>query len=117
MVRQATRDGTALSSIYRVVHVAVHAPTQKPVRYVGVYTDGGQALRQHGVDNLYAPVSLYLSEQLELSLILIVNLLPRLTVTVCCNTGSPPILGRATAARARPTSTSWASLRCASLNA
>ena len=60
LVRQAVRDGTALSSVYRIVHVAVHTPMQKPVRYVGVYTDGGEALQQHGVDNLCAPVSLHL---------------------------------------------------------
>lgn len=64
-MRQAIREGTALSSLYLTVHVAVHSPTQKPVRYVGAYTDGGKALWQHGVDNLCAPVALQLLLQLE----------------------------------------------------
>ena len=58
-LRQASQAGTALSSLYRSIYVAVHRPTQTPVRYIGVFTDGGaeKALRQYGVDNMCAPVA------------------------------------------------------------
>ena len=55
---QAIQKGTALSSLYRTIHVAAHSLAQKPVRYNGAHTDGGTegALHKHGVDNLYATV-------------------------------------------------------------
>ena len=51
---QAIHKGTALSSLYRTIHVAAHSLTQKPVRYNGAYTDGGtdEALHKHTVDVL-----------------------------------------------------------------
>ena len=58
LVRQAVQAGTALSSLYRMVFTAVHTVTPRPVRYVGVFTDGGTAnmLREHGVDSMCAPL-------------------------------------------------------------
>ena len=54
LVRQAVNTGTALSSLYRTIFSAAHRSTQTPVRYVGVFTDGGadKALQQYGVDNM-----------------------------------------------------------------
>ncbi len=48
-----------LSSLYRTIHIAVHTPTQKPVRDIGTYTDGGsdKSLQQFNVDNMCAPIS------------------------------------------------------------
>ena len=60
MVRQASQAGAALSLLYRSIYVwRCTAPTQAPVRYVAVFTDGGaeKDLRQHGVDNMCAPVA------------------------------------------------------------
>ena len=56
-VRQGTHGGTALSSLYRSMFSLVHTPTQVPIRYVGVFTDGGarDSLQQFGVDNMCAP--------------------------------------------------------------
>ena len=54
LVRQAVQNGTALSLLYRSVHTLVHKTTQMPVRYVGMFTDGGaaEALHQSSVDNM-----------------------------------------------------------------
>ncbi|KAK9841811.1 hypothetical protein WJX81_004571 [Elliptochloris bilobata] len=54
---QAIHEGTELSSLYRSVFFMVHTPSQMPVRYVGVYTDGGadMQLRQYSVDNMFSP--------------------------------------------------------------
>ena len=56
-VRQATREGAALSSLYRRVYTLVHTPAQTPIRYVGVFTDGGtiEDLGRCGVDHMYGP--------------------------------------------------------------
>ena len=58
-MRQAVKAGTALSSLYRTIFSAAHRSTQTPVRYAGVFTDGGadKALQQNGVDNMYGPTS------------------------------------------------------------
>ena len=55
---QAVQPGIALSSLYRTIHSAVHAPTQQPVRYIGAYTDGGsdKSLWQNSVDYMCALV-------------------------------------------------------------
>ena len=56
--RQAVQAGNSLSSLYRTIHVAVQTSTQKPVRYIGAFTNGGidKALQQFNADNLCAPV-------------------------------------------------------------
>ena len=41
LVRQAVTASSALSSLYRTIFSAAHVATQMPVRYVGVFTDGG----------------------------------------------------------------------------
>ena len=58
-MRQAVQPGIMLSSLYRTIHIAVHTPTQKPVRDIGTYTDGGsdKSLQQFNVDNMCAPIS------------------------------------------------------------
>ena len=54
LVWQGVHEGTALSSLYRSIFCLMHTAVQTPVRYVGVFTDGGadEALRQYGVDNM-----------------------------------------------------------------
>ena len=51
---QGVHEGAALSSLYRSIYCLMHTAVQTPVRYVGVFTDGGadEALRQYGVDNM-----------------------------------------------------------------
>ena len=60
VVLQAVQAGTALSSLYRTIVTATHTLTQRPVRYVGMFTDGGTAnmLREHGVDSMCARLCL-----------------------------------------------------------
>ena len=51
---QGVYTGTALSSLYRSTYNLIHMAKHTPVRYVGVFTDGGtdEALRQCNVDNM-----------------------------------------------------------------
>ena len=121
LVRQGVYKGTALSSLYRSTFCLVHSPAQTPVRYVGVFTDGGAdgALRQYGVDNMSVPVPLLHCRCTGTScfcwLYIIDTLWLREGVTDCMCAGSHQTAGRATAARARPTSTPLACFWCASL--
>ena len=68
LARQAVQAGVALSSLYRTIYVALHTP--KPVRYTGVFTNGGtdNALQQFNADNLCAPISFQVSVQRDNSL-------------------------------------------------
>ena len=54
LVQQAIQNGTGLSSLYRSVYTLTHKTAQMPVRYVGMFTDGGaaEALQQSAVDNM-----------------------------------------------------------------
>ena len=57
LVRQGPHGGTALSTLYRSIFSLVYTPTLVPIRYVGVFTDGGarDSPQQFGVDNMCAP--------------------------------------------------------------
>ena len=56
--RQKIDKGSALSALYRSMFAAIPAlkQLQAPVRYVGVFTDGGvdRALHHFRTDNMYA---------------------------------------------------------------
>ena len=57
VVRQASREGAALSLLYRSVYTLLRTRAQTSIRYVGVFTDGGAdgGLGQYGVDQMCAP--------------------------------------------------------------
>lgn len=109
LVHQAVRTGTALSSLHRRLSFAVRTATLDEVRFMGLYTDGGtdDALRQYGVDNMCAqrppPMHLIRREVHRIAL----------STKWLLIAGFRPTYGRATAARARPTSTPSACSRCA----
>ena len=64
LVRQAVQGSTALSSLYRTIFAALAKlkQVQTPVRYVGVFSDGGvsKALDKYAVENMCAPSTLSL---------------------------------------------------------
>ena len=74
LVRQAVPKGSyALSALYRSMFAAMPAlkQVQAPVRFVGVFTDGGvdRALHQFRTDNMYATTSLLCEQTVLLPLL------------------------------------------------
>ena len=57
VVRQASREGAALSLLYRSVYTLLRTRAQTSIRYVGVFTDGGAdgGLGQYGIDHMCGP--------------------------------------------------------------